>query len=326
MINNITTIKKMKMKKILALIIVLGLIVFAFLYYSKMQKDKWANESSETKYSEARENEVWGKILRGHNAGLFYGTPLYEVADAMSGLPYFRNEEKIKKLIDEIPKEYINYQEGKFGTTIGHFALKTNNFGAIRKLLDKGLNPNLMDKSGKAIIIEINSSTYSYESPENLKTLKYMIQKGANVNLYSKKAQFRTPLIEASYSNFENVKILVEAGANPHFIDESGYAFKSPLGAALIAGRIEIVNYLIFNQKVDFRTLKHPMDSKFHPGDYEILYDLREMFFELNSKKYQEKMKLVAYLKTQGLDYWKTPIQERFRNNPNYTSDYLSKY
>ena len=64
----------------------------------------------------------------------------------------------------------------------------------------------------------------------------------------------------------------------------------------------------------------------FHPGEYEILYDLREMFFELNSKKYQEKMKLVAYLKTQGLDYWKTPIQERFRNNPNYTKEYLSKY
>ena len=31
-------------------------------------------------------------------------------------------------------------------------------------------------------------------------------------------------------------------------------------------------------------------------------------------------------IKTQGLDYWKTPIQERFRNNPNYTKEYLSKY
>lgn len=313
------------MKKVITLIIAIGLVIFAFLYYSKMQKDKWAKESPETKYSEQRENEVWGKILRGHHAGLFYGTPLYEAADAMSGLPYFRNEEKIEKLIDEIPKEYINYQEGKFGTTIGHFALKTYNFGAIRKLLDKGLNPELMDKMGKAIIIEINSSTYSYQSPESLKTLRYMIKKGANVNLYSPKA-LSTPLIEAAKSNLEYVKVLVNAGANPHFINEFGYAFKSPLNAALLYHRIDIVNYLIFNQKVDFRTLKHPMDSKFHPGEYEILHNLREMFFELNSKKYQEKMKLVAYLKTQGLDYWKTPIEERFRNNPNYTSDYLSKY
>lgn len=315
------------MKKIISLIIVIGLIVFAFLYYSKMQKDKWAKESPETKYSEQRENEVWGKILRGDNAGLFYGTPLYEVADAMSGLLYFRNEEKILKLTDEIPKEYINYQESKFGTTIGHFALKTYNFKAIRKLLDKGLDPNLMDKAGKAIIIDINSSTYSYESPESLKTLKYLIQKGADVNLYSHKTQFTTPLIEAAKSNFENVKVLVEAGANPHFINEFGYAFKSPLSAALLYKRIEIVNYLIFNQKVDFRTLKYPMDSKFHPGEYEILHCLRgEMLFKLNSKEYQEKMKLVAYLKTQGLDYWKTPIPDKVKTISNITPDYLSKY
>ena len=68
------------------------------------------------------------------------------------------------------------------------------------------------------------------------------------------------------------------------------------------------------------------MDSKFHPGEYVILHNLREMFFKLNTKEYKEKMKLVAYLKTQGLDYWKTPIQERYKTNPNYTPEYLSKY
>ena len=321
----------MKTKKIIGSIIAIGLVILAFLYYSKMQKDKWAKESPETKYSEERENEVWGKILRGGNPGLFYGTPLYEVADAMSGLNYFKNQKKIAKLIDEIPIEYINYQEEKYGYTIGHFALGTLDFYAIRKLLDRGLNPNLMNKSGDAIIIKINSSAYSYKSPESLKTLKYMIQKGANVNLYSKKAQYKTPLIAAASSSLENVKILIKAGANPHFtyvIDwgSAGTSLNSALEEALTWERIEIVNYLIFDQKVDFRMLKHPDKSKFHPGDYTILYELREFFFELNSKKYQEKMKLVAYLKTQGLDYWKTPIQERFRNNPNYTIEYLSKY
>jgi hypothetical protein len=37
-------------------------------------------------------------------------------------------------------------------------------------------------------------------------------------------------------------------------------------------------------------------------------------------------MKLVAYLKTQGLDYWKTPIPDKVKNNPNYNQEYLSKY
>jgi len=317
----------MKIKKIILLIAVLGLILFAYLFYSKSQKDEWAKIPPEIKYSEKKEKEVWGKILRGHHAGLFYGTPLYEVADAMSGFTYFRNEEKIENLIDEIPKEYVNYQEDKFGKTIGHFALITYNFGAIRKLLDKGLNPNIMDKGGKAIIIDINSSTYSYKSPESIKTLKYMIEKGANVNLYSEKAQLRTPLIEAAYSNFENVKILVKAGANPHFIDKSPVgAFQSPLSTALVNRRMEIINYLIFDQKVDFRALKYPMDSMFHPGEYEILYKLRELTFDLNSKDHKEKMKLVAYLKTQGLDYWKTPIPDNIKNNSNFTEEYLSKY
>ncbi len=148
----------MKIRKIIALIILIGIIIFGYFYYSKIKKDKWVEEPPEIKFSEKREKEVWGEILRGHNPGLFYGTPLYDLADAMSGLPYFRNEEKIEKLIDEVPKEYINFQEQKFGTTIGHFALKTLNYSAIRKLLDKGLNPNLMDKSGEALIITINSS------------------------------------------------------------------------------------------------------------------------------------------------------------------------
>lgn len=314
------------MKKVIPLIIAIGLVIFALFKNAKMQKDDWTTESPETKYSEQRENEVWGKILRGDNSGLFYGTPLYEVADAMSGFPYFRSQKKIEKFIDGIPKHCINFQEGKYGESIGHFALTTNNLFVIRKLLDKGLNPNLMDKLGNAIIIYING-LYS-NLPESLQTLKYMIKKGANVNLYSEKAHSSTPLIQASRSgNLEFVKILVKAGADPNFIDKLGYAFKSPLSSALISGRIKIVNYLIFDQKVDFRTLKYPKDSKFHPDEYEILYQLRgEMMFKLNSKEYQEKMKLVSYLKTQGLDYWKTPIPDKVRNNPNYTQEYLSKY
>ena len=320
-------------KKQICLLLLIPIIIIGYLFVSNMQKENWLKETPEIKYSEDREKEVWGKILRGTNPALYYGTPFYKLADAMSGLPYFRNEEKIEKLIDEVPKEYINFQEQKFGTTIGHFALKTLNYNAIRRLLDKGLNPNLMDKSGDALIITINSSGYSYKSPENLKTLKYMIQKGANVNLYSQKAQSPTPLIAASKSGDLNHLInLINAGANPHFTFDYDLGptmdktLDSALRQALLYGRIQVVNYLIFNQKVDFRNLKNPKKSKFHPDDYIILYNLREMFFNLDSKEYQEKMKLVAYLKLQGLDYWKTPIQERYIKNPNYTKEYLSKY
>ena len=311
---------------VLILLSTLILIFMGYSYWSKVQKDNWAKEAPEIKYSETREKEVWGGILRGDDAGLYYGTPLYDLAKAMSGIIEFRNEDKVVRLINEIPQEYVNYQEAKYGKTIGHFALRIGNMLAIRKLLDRGLNPNLMDKNGNAIIININDPGNAHLS-ESLETLKYMIKKGADVNLYSEKAQVTTPLIAAVNSNFENVKVLIEAGANPHFIIESSDSpFRSPLSAALLNRDLEIINYLIFDQKVDFRSLKYPITSKFHPGEYEILHSIREKSFDLNSKEYQEKMKLVAYLKTQGLDYWKTPIPDNIKNNPNYTQDYLSKY
>jgi hypothetical protein len=312
-------------KKHIGLLLLIPIIIIAFLFNSKIQKDKWAKEAPEIKYSEAREKEVWGRVLRGDNPALYYGTPLYDLAEALSDESFSSDKEKIIKLIDAVPKEYINFQEEKFGTTIGQFALRTNNISPIRILLDKGLNPDLIDKSGNALIIDIN---HFYINPSEKKmVLIQMIKKGANVNLFSKKATTSTPLIRASQSgNLENVKILIEAGADPHFINESTWIpFNSPLNAAL-QGHIDVVNYLIFEQKVDFKIAKYSMDSKFHPGEYVILHNLREMFFKLDSKEYKEKMKLVAYLKTQGLDYWKTPIQERYKDNPNYTPEYLSKY
>jgi len=235
------------------------------LYIPKTQKDNWAKETLEIKHSQAREKEVWGEILRGNDAPLYYGTPLYDLAKEMTCFSKFRSDEKIEKLINEIPKEYINFQDDKYGKTIGQFALFVGNLKAVRQLLDRGLNPNLIANDGDALIIDINGP-FKSNLPESLETLKYMIKKGANVNLYSKNAQLGTPLIEAANSNFENVKVLVEAGADPHFIDEfSARPFQSPLSAALVSGRIEIVNYLIFNQKVDFRTLKQPLESKFPP-------------------------------------------------------------
>ena len=163
----------MKTKKIILLILLLIMGVFLFSYFSKTQKDNWVNESLETKYSEKRENKIWGGVLRGNDPALYYGTPLYDLAGALSCFSHLRNDEKIKKLIDEVPKEYINFQEGKYGMTIGHFALFVSNLKALRLLLNKGLNPNLIDKRGVAIIIDINNPGFAH-LPESLETLKYI--------------------------------------------------------------------------------------------------------------------------------------------------------
>lgn len=310
------------------LIVLSILLVGGYFMWSYIQKNQWVKETPAIKYTEERENEVWGGVLRGDDAALFYGTPLYDLADEMSGFSFLRNQNKIARLISELPEEYINYQEEKYGQTIGHFALFTGNLKAIYLLLDRGLNANVLDKNGSAIIIDIND--FYDNGAEKLQLLKHMIKKGANVNLAG--GQGETPLTRASRSgSLTNVKILINAGANPHFFQEMTdqgrhLVYTSALKTALTYGHINVVNYLIFDQKVDFRIYKYPDWSKFHPGEYEILHDLRDMPFKLNSKEYQEKMKMVAYLKTQGLDYWKTPIRQTYLENSNYTKEYLSKY
>ena len=315
----------------LLLMLVPVILYFGYSYWSKAQKDKWFQEAPALRYSDERENEVWGGNLRGDDPSLFYGTPLYDLADAMSGFLFFKNQYKIERLIRELPAEYVNYQEEKYGMTIGHFALNARNLKAIRLLLDKGLNPNLENKRGVAIIAEI-TSTLDLPSVDTVKTLQYMIKKNIDFNRNSKQS-YTYALVEAARYNLEHVKVLVKAGANAHFLknaysDNRGYSdYFSPLISALMFKQIDIVNYLIFEQKVDFRKLKNPHWSKFYPGEYRILHDLRDMPFELNTKMYQEKMKLVAYLNTQGLDYWKTSIPDYIRTNPHYgNKEYLSKY
>ncbi len=140
-------------KKQIGLLLIIPIIIVAFLYISRTQKDNWVKEAPEIKYSEAREKEVWGKQLNGHSPEIFYGTPLYDLAKEMTG---FRSDKKIEELIAAIPRKDINIQDGKFHKTIGQFALTVSNLKALNLLLDKGLNPNLMDKQGNAIIIDIN--------------------------------------------------------------------------------------------------------------------------------------------------------------------------
>ena len=56
---------KRNKKTLILTTIFLSFIIYK--YVGIIQKDNWVNEPSYIKYSEKRENEVWGEILRGNN-------------------------------------------------------------------------------------------------------------------------------------------------------------------------------------------------------------------------------------------------------------------
>lgn len=290
----------------------------------KTEKDKWINESYEIKYSKEREKEVWGKILRGYDKEIFYGTPVYDVATQIEG----GNHKKLADIISKLSKEEINYTDDKFNKTLGGFALRHGNLKAIKVLIENGLNPNILENDGASLITSINSY-HNSRLPNSLETLEFIIKNGGNVNLLNDKKGTldRTPLIVAcSGSNLANVKMLIKHGADPHFIYENIPGDRFPESAFIKASgskAIDIVNYLIFEQKVDYSS-KHSLDSKWNPGGYKILSYLRKMMFPLDSERYEQKMKLVKYLSKQGMDYWSTPIPDYLKKGR--TEEYLSKY
>lgn len=306
--------------------IIVCLILVVLSCNKKIEKEIWLEEPNEIKYSENREKEVWGKILRGDDAEIFYGTPLYSAALAIVK----KNDDKIEEEINKINLNDINYQEPKFNTTIGHLALINDDISALKLLVSKGLDCNIMDKEGHSVVTSINDS-FKSRLDNSLEVLKYIIKKGGNVNLLNTKkgSHDRTPLIVASKSNLENVKLLIDSGADPNFVykeNPSDQFPQSSLISALGAQRMDIIAYLIYEAKVDFKSLKYSPKSKYSPNGYKILGYLRFMTFELNSEKHKEKMKLVNYLLEEGLDYWNTEIPKNIRNNDRFTEEYLNKY
>lgn len=296
------------------------LIVLTLSSCNNTEKDNWANESPEIKYSSDREKEVWGRVLNGSNPGLFYGTELYELAKEIHKGKN-SSQDRLHLLINKLSNENVNFQEGKYKETIGHFALMDSELNVVSELLDKGLDPNIKSIRDVSIMGIVN------KIPNSLDLLKKMIKHGGDVNIESTFPIYRTPLIVACERELPNVKLLIKAGANPHYTFKhvaTGTISDSPLHSALSHNNIKVVNYLIFDQRVDFKTLKRSKKSKYNPGGYMILYYLRDMTFKLGSEEYKEKMKLVLYLKEKGLDYYDETIPKRLYKI--YDKEYLSKY
>jgi ankyrin repeat protein len=147
-------------------------------------------------------------------------------------------------------------------------------------------------------------------------------------------------LAAVSYYLWDNVKLLVENGADVNLTHDSMW---TPLAASLVSYDIEMAKYLI-DHGADFNNLKFwtktvALDENKRPirnsyGDpiminrteLNILDLLRTHQFSLDSEEYKIKMEVVRFLQIRGLDYWKYPIPEDVRNEHKDDPEYLSKY
>lgn len=223
---------------------------------------------------------------------------------------------RIKKILKR-GKIDVDIREPKFGKTLLLWAVTQKKYYSAKALLEMGADPNLQDYSNsKSAIIE------AAFNDETSKFLKLVLKFGGDPNNYADTTinnYLHSPLIAASKVSIENVKLLIDAGAEVNYTVGGNV---NALRAATISQKPYIVWYLLSKCKADFT--KPMIKTVFTNENLYITNLLRNWLFDLDSEEYKMKMRIVEYLRQNSMDYRVTEIPERFRNK--FSKEYLEKY
>ncbi len=124
----------------------------------------------------------------------------------------------------------------------------------------------------------------------------------------------------AAFKSLENVKFLIEVGADPNYV-HTAHGIQSALLYAFNSDNIDIIKYLIRDVGVDY---KSATGVTIEGDSLYVVDELRRLPFPLGSKEYKKKMEVVNFLKENGMNYWEAPIPNHYYRN--YDSTYLEKY
>ena len=267
----------------------------------------------------------------GMDYRIFSNTPAWELAKAVSRDDVYAIQYQIENI--GIP---INYQDPKFGNTVLMNAIMNRNYKSIEYLLKLGADPNLYNDTIKNV--GSNSVILASKWAVSPYILSLLLEYGGNPNSFckgyeirpfGKKVPFRKSALDfAAEDDVEKVKILLNAGADINRRVQ-GRNFPSALKGALI-----------FNMKTTLILLENGADYNCnfaYPSDckddcfHSILYELRFFQPEIGSQEFEDKQKVIKFLKSKGLDYYESEIpqiaiQIAQKRYPNSWEEYLKIY
>lgn len=281
-----------------------------------------------------RDTIVDKSTLLGKDYRLFQGTPVWNLAKAVQ-------DEKVEEIKRIVREENVNvdYQESKYGKTLLMLTVMNRHYSSCQTLLELGANPNLHDCNDGTSPMIYAAGIEDYQD-DNTKFLKLLLKHGGNPNdeETGKRREGNTtrknPLsyacsdVNQFVSPIEKVKVLVEAGANVNYKNEFN---QFPLREALMHRHYDVVLYLL-QKEANYNEMLFDRSEFSKDGKKIFIADLlREHLLPLDSKEYQQKMKVVEFLKQKGIDYKKVPIpdfvvKEAKETYPKNWKEYLEKY
>jgi hypothetical protein len=296
-----------RVNKIFKLVIITNIIIFSCLSCSIFQREY--NDKQWTLY----------------NIGIFKSNPNWKLALAVKDQDLNEIEE-LSKTMD------INTRDSILGFTLLSYSIYNDKYNSAKKLLELGADPSIKGfkyyKNSKYPYFdydmpsEISPLYWASGHPYTTKYAELLLKYGAKIDINcdsSNKDHIESGMLEGAVSNFEILKLLEQYGGDVHFFCKK---HGSPILLAAIHEKIDIVNYLLFEKKVDvIYPYTYLIDSS---KDY-FVDKLRSWEFDLDSKKYKQKMEIVKFIKEKyNLDYYKAPIPMIIRKIHN--KEYLKKY
>lgn len=269
--------------------------------------------------------------MMGNDYRLYQSTPAWALAKAVE----VGDIEKIKEEVLQ-KKVSVDHQESRFGKTLLMLAIFNSEYDSVKSLLELGANPNQHDtfKGETPVIVAAGNADPKYlklvlaykGDPNSIENVFSGPKKRINSGRNSALTKAVLPSVMGK-KNLENVKLLVEAGADINYTKKG--IIQTALAEALIQEQMDIALYLV-EEGADY---KKPITLFVGGGreDVTVLYLLRSSIIDLDSEQYKKKMELVVFLKSKGLDYDKEPIDdadiEQMKNMyPDNWQEYVKRY
>lgn len=247
--------------------------------------------------------------LTAINIELFKNTPVWDLAKAVEK----QDTSEIKNIIRDNPKISVDYQEPQLGFSLLIWSIYNDKYYSSEQLLKHGANPNLKTiSSGTSAVI------WAADNLETSELLRLVLKYGGNPNAVADSAmsyRVGTPLIAASGSRLESVKMLVEAGADLNYVFDNR---RNAILSAMIAEKANILRYLLIEKKAEF------YEPKKYGNIGPFVAWLRGWVFPLDSENHKIKMEIVDYLKEKGNNYWETDVPESVKKH--YSEEFCKKY